>query len=57
MENTQLQYYDCIDQSWITQWILKFWDIAWDMWDRQNKILHHQAQTDMISEIREIVQC
>jgi hypothetical protein len=27
---------------WLTALIQKLWDVAWDMWDHRNRVLHDQ---------------
>jgi hypothetical protein len=42
---------------WLTALIQKLWDIAWDMWDHRNRVLHetehsvaHELQTQQITD-------
>jgi hypothetical protein len=30
---------------WLTALIQKLWDIAWDMWDNRNRVLHEQEHS------------
>jgi hypothetical protein len=43
----QHRYYEFLDSRrtglrWLTALIQKLWDVAWDMWDHRNRVLHDQ---------------
>jgi hypothetical protein len=35
-------------KRWITALIRKLWDIAWDMWDHRNQLLHHRDTGQLV---------
>jgi hypothetical protein len=46
----QQRYYEWIGSRrsglrWLTALIQKLWDIAWDMWDNRNRVLHEQEHS------------
>jgi hypothetical protein len=46
----QQRYYEWIGSRrsglrWLTAQIQKLWDIAWDMWDNRNRVLHEQEHS------------
>jgi hypothetical protein len=56
----QQRYYEWLGSRrpglhWLTALIQKLWDIAWDMWDNRNRVLHqkeHSVARDL--QIRQI---
>jgi hypothetical protein len=46
----QHRYYEFLDSRrtglrWLTALIQKLWDVAWDMWDHRNRVLHDQEHS------------
>jgi hypothetical protein len=46
----QHRYYEFLDGRrtglrWLTALIQKLWDVAWDMWDHRNRVLHDQEHS------------
>ena len=43
-------------KQWLSALILKLWDIAWDMWDHQNKVEHNGDETVLNKQVEEDIQ-
>jgi hypothetical protein len=60
-EETQQAYYNLIKSRWTgRRWticlIKKLWDIAWDLWNHRNGILHHSENTLVEAESKKLDQ-
>ena len=62
--DAQQRYYDALGrrntgERWLTAIIQKLWDVAWDLWDHRNNVLHkkddgvlrQQLQTDIREQV------
>ncbi len=60
-EEAQQAYYAFVNSNrtgrrWTICLILKLWDIAWDLWEHRNGVLHEQNNVLTSSEIRQLNQ-
>jgi len=59
--DTQQQYFASIKKRrsslrWITQLIVKLWDVAWDLWEYRNDVEHKNDRADLLLKCNHDIQ-